>query len=289
MNQGKRWSSRAFVSLNMMLSFVVLILSSVVLYIMPPGRDAYWTQWRFWGLDKDQWDAVHTVGGFAFLIFGILHLFVYNWKTFWNYVVSKLRKTMNRKVEVALAVVLNVLLVVVCVADWFPSSTIMGWMTSIKASWVGPGQRAPYGHAEAETLETLALRSNIDLEAALKGLAEQGLTIDPTKTIQYLASQNGRTPAEFFELLAPYARTPQGGKSAALGIGEGAAKPGVQQGGGWGRRTVADIAREAGLEVKAALEKLKAAGIEAKGDSTLRDLSGKSGRTPTEIATIIRD
>ena len=43
MTTSKKFSGRAFISLNMMISFVALILSSVVLYIMPAGRDAYWT------------------------------------------------------------------------------------------------------------------------------------------------------------------------------------------------------------------------------------------------------
>jgi len=287
MNKAKKWNGRAFVSLNMMLSFLVLIVSSVILYVMPPGRDAYWSNWTFWGLDKDQWDAVHTVGGFAFLIFGILHLFVFNWKTFWNYVVSKLRRTLNRKTETALAVVLNILLVVVCVADWFPSSTVMNWMTSIKESWVGPRQRAPYGHAELEKLETLAQRTGINLENAVKELAEKGLTIDPSKTVRSIAEANGRTPSEFFELLTPYMKTAEASPNAsaeAAGLGSGGGA-----GGGWGRKTVEDVARESGVELKTALEKLKARGIEAKAGSSLRELSGKAGLTPTEIAAVIRD
>jgi len=277
----------------MAFSFIVLILSSVVLYIMPSGRDAYWTNWKWLSLSKDQWGALHTVGGLAFVIFGLLHLIVYNWKVFWNYVISKLRKNLNKKWELAAAIVLNVLIVLVCVYDWIPSSTIMNWGASIKSSWVGAAQRAPYGHAEIEKLDVLAKRLEIDLPSALKALEAKGLKVDAQKTVQAIASENGMTPAEFFELVMPFA--PKAAAGAISGTGEKAAgldagaKPGFQEGGGWGRKTVKSVAEELGIDIDTALAKLKAKGIEAKAGSNLRELAGKAGKTPIEIANIIRD
>ena len=296
MTTSKKFSGRAFISLSMMLSFVVLILSSVVLYIMPSGRDAYWTNWKFLSLSKDQWGALHTVGGLAFVIFGAIHLIVYNWKVFWNYVISKLRKHLNKKWELAAAVLLNVMIVLVCVYDWIPSSTIMNWGASIKSGWVSTGQRAPYGHAEIEKLEVLAKRLGIDLPAALKALEAKGIKLDVQKTVQTLASENGMTPAQFFELITPFAAkdaavsTQPGEKAADEASGlETPSKPAFGEGGGWGLKTVKVIAEESGVAIETALAKLKAKGVDAKGSSTLRELSGKAGLTPTEIAAIIRD
>ena len=56
----KPFSWKPFTSFFILLSFVVLLLSGVVLYVAPPGRIANWTQWQF-GLDKEQWQALHTV------------------------------------------------------------------------------------------------------------------------------------------------------------------------------------------------------------------------------------
>jgi len=281
----KKWRGRAFVSLNMVISFLVLIVSSVVLYVMPPGRDAYWSNWTLAGWGKDQWDAIHTVGGFAFLIFGILHLFVYNWKPFWNYVVSRVRRTLNRKAETAAAILLNIFLIVVCVGGWFPSSTIMGWMSSIKESWITSVQKAPFPHAELETLEVVAGRSGIDLEAALPVLRAAGLVIDPTRTIKAIAAENSMTPIAFFGKIAPF------GKNAADASGRGAGpeQSSLQAGGGWGKKTVESTAKELGIDLETALRKLQAKGISAQKSDSLRELSGKSGLTPTAIAAIIRD
>ena len=291
----RKFSGRAFISLNMMISLVVLILTSVVLYIMPAGRDARWTNWQFLSLAKEQWDALHTVGGLAFIIFGGIHLIVYNWKVFWNYIISKLRKNLNKKAEAAVAILLNVLIILVCVNGWIPSSTIMSWGATIKESWVKPTQRAPYGHAETERLDVLAKRVGLDLPAAVKDLEAKGLKVDVQKTVRALASDNGMTPAQFFELITPFAEKDSGAVSAQAGEKTAAEtggrsapfKPGFQEGGGWGRKTVKMVAEESGIEINTALSKLKAKGIEAEAGDTLRELSSKAGLTPTEIATII--
>ena len=290
-----KFSGRAFISLNMTISFIVLIISSVILYIVPPGRDANWTHWKLWGLDKDQWGALHTVGGLAFVIFGILHLILYNWKVFWNYIVSRIRKNLNKKAELAAAIILNVLIVIVCVLNWFPSSTIMSWGSSIKNGWVTTSQRAPYGHAENDTIEVISKRLDFDLAEAVRILGEKDLKVDPGQTVLVNAERNKMTPAEFFEVLSSLlpaaAATSGGGRDQGLvssTAGEGAAT-GLQGGGGWGRKTVKMVCDELGIEPAVAIEKLKAKGIEAEPGNNLRELGNKAGLTPLQVVEIFRN
>ena len=69
----KEFNTRAFVSLSLTFSTVSLLLSSVILYIAPFGRDAYWVNWSFLFLNKEQWTACHIilVSLCLFLSFGI--------------------------------------------------------------------------------------------------------------------------------------------------------------------------------------------------------------------------
>ena len=60
------FKTRGFVSFTLTLSFIILSLSGIVLYIMPYGRVAYWINWGIAGLSKDDWDAIHTIIGFVF-------------------------------------------------------------------------------------------------------------------------------------------------------------------------------------------------------------------------------
>jgi hypothetical protein len=274
----KRWSGRAFTSLSMTLSFAVLILSSVILYVMPAGRDAYWSDWKYWGLDKDQWGALHTVGGLAFVLFGLVHLVLYNWKTFWNYVVSRIRKHLNRRIEIAAAVVVNVLVVVFCVNGWAPASTIMGWGTSFKEGWVQTAQKPPIPHAELETLRSLSEKIDFDLPGALKALEEKGISADPDKTLQFLAREEGMSPAEFYGLISSFRSGGTGGGPDSLA-----------EGAGWGAKTVKMVSDEFGVPLEEALRKLRGRGVEAEGGDNLRALSGEAGITPIELARIIKE
>ena len=36
-------------SLTAFLSFIFLLITSIVLYVVPHGRVAYWSDWRLWG------------------------------------------------------------------------------------------------------------------------------------------------------------------------------------------------------------------------------------------------
>jgi len=65
---------RKITSLTMLISFVLLVLTSVILYIVPQGRVAYWADWHLLGLSKSQWGNLHINLGFLFLLAGFLHL-----------------------------------------------------------------------------------------------------------------------------------------------------------------------------------------------------------------------
>ena len=63
----------------MLISFVLCILTSVTLFIVPHGRIAYWADWRLWGLSKTQWSDLHLNLGILLLLAGFFHIY-YNWK-----------------------------------------------------------------------------------------------------------------------------------------------------------------------------------------------------------------
>ena len=82
---------RKTTSLTLLLSFIVLILTSLVLYVVPEGRVAYWSDWRWLWLSKSQWGDIHTNSGFLFLVAGLLHL-LYNWKPIVSYLKNRAKR-----------------------------------------------------------------------------------------------------------------------------------------------------------------------------------------------------
>ena len=89
---------RKITSMTMLLSFIFCILTSVILYIVPQGRVAYWADWHMWGLTKTDWGNLHINLGFLFIFAGLLHLY-YNWSVITAYMKNRARqvKVLDRK------------------------------------------------------------------------------------------------------------------------------------------------------------------------------------------------
>ena len=66
--------TRKFVSLTIFFSFLVLFLTSIVLYFIPGlGGSGVWA---FMGLGRSQWVDLHLTSGFLFLAFGLWHTII---------------------------------------------------------------------------------------------------------------------------------------------------------------------------------------------------------------------
>ena len=59
---------RRITSLTASVAFLLMLLTSIILYIVPQGRVAYWADWRLWGLTKTDWGNIHINMGLLFLI-----------------------------------------------------------------------------------------------------------------------------------------------------------------------------------------------------------------------------
>ncbi|MGB5619617.1 MAG: DUF4405 domain-containing protein [Desulfobacterales bacterium] len=70
---------RKITSLTAGLAFIVMLVTSIILYVVPQGRVAYWADWKLWGLTKTDWGNIHINLGLLFLIALFLHIY-YNWK-----------------------------------------------------------------------------------------------------------------------------------------------------------------------------------------------------------------
>jgi hypothetical protein len=96
---------RKITSLTAALAFILMVLTSIILYIVPQGRVAYWADWRLWGWTKTDWGNIHINLGLLFLIALFLHIY-YNWKPLMSYLKDKAKqmKVLTPEFNVALAI-----------------------------------------------------------------------------------------------------------------------------------------------------------------------------------------
>ena len=129
----RSFSWRAFTSFGLFLSFIVILLSGVILYIFP-GRTPGFI-WEMFGLSKPAWQNQHIIFGFVFAILSLCHLFFINWKAFFSYLKSKTKEGLQSSRELAVIFVFALLCGFGTYARIQPFSGILELGKSISNSW----------------------------------------------------------------------------------------------------------------------------------------------------------
>lgn len=52
---------RDLISVTALFAMAHILLTSTILYVMPAGRVAYWSNWQYLGLEKTAWGRQHVV------------------------------------------------------------------------------------------------------------------------------------------------------------------------------------------------------------------------------------
>jgi len=271
--QKKTLQWRGWATFLLTISFIVDTVSGIILYIAPPGRIANWTNWAVWGLDKGQWEAIHTIFGYLLLIVVGLHLW-YNWKMFMNFIWSKIRKALNLKWELVAATVVSLLVFLGTIWNIPPFSTTMNLGERFKESWEESEAEVPIVHAELMSLQEFTEKIKVPLEQAIDALKAKGYQVkDAQQTLGEIAEQHNTSPDKLYEAMKS-----EGVKPTV---------PKTIEGSGLGKKSIEAICAEKGLSLDEALLRLKENGIEAKASDTLKDIAGKHGKAPMDIYNII--
>jgi hypothetical protein len=269
---------RKIVSLALFVTGSLLLITSVILYISPHGRVAYWAGWTLWGFSKDDWTALHTNLGLLFVIAGALHTWL-NWRPITIYLKNKSRQLVLFTGEFTVAVAVTILALVLTSLAMPPMQWVQDINEVLKDASSERYGEPPYGHAELSTLQTLTRRLDINLELATERLRDAGYEFDgPGTTIIEIADAHGVTPQVVFEAMQPSA---EGGSSAP------AVMPSIPTP-GTGRKELAAFCEEYEIDLAEVLELLAGHDIEASGEETLKDIADRHGTSPDELYEIIR-
>ncbi len=268
-----RFSWRAFVSLYVTWSSIILLVSGIILYIAPAGRIAKWTHIPILGLEKSEWQAIHTIFSFILIIFAGLHLY-YNWRPFTSYLRDRFKKTFALRKELTTSLLLTIVFFVLTLWNVPPFSTIMDLGEYFTESWETNVSEPPIPHAEELTIEELAKTIKQPADVLLKNLQENGIQAQKDMVVKDVAKKYDLSPSELYEKMkiSEPSKTSQT-KSYA--------------GRGFGRKSVEEICKELNIPLSIALDRLKAEGIETDGTILLRDLADRYNKTPMEIVEII--
>jgi len=277
----KKYNWRGTASLLAATSFLVMTITGIVLYISPQGRVARWSDWRVWGLDKEQWGALHTTSSLLFVIAGCVHLY-FNWRVFGHYI--RVARQFNLKREMVVTLLITAVVIAGTIWEAPPFSSIMQAGADIKAYWEARSYEAPYAHAEASTLDEFAQQTGLDAGQLRERLVAMGVDVnEPDLTIGGAAAQLDLAPGALFERLGTTGGPGGGGRGAGGGGGGG----GSGGGSGFGRQSLQQVCTAAGVEVQEAVAMLETQGISARPGDSLRDIADRAGVRPPDIADMV--
>ncbi len=267
---------RRFVSLTLLLSFVVMSFTGIMLFIVPKGRVANWVHWRMFGLTKTQYGDIHTTTMILFLILVVWHI-VLNWKPMINYIKGAFVR------EFLYAFVLVSTFVVGTLAMVPPFSSFVNLGNSIKGHWARRYGAPPYGHAEESTLGKFCSYVGIEPSKALELLRSKGIKVKGlSETLNDIARRNSITPQMIYLILK---HSPSGSSS---GWGQGGFHgsydlrvSGVPQ--FLGRRTLGELDAMGKIKLEVVVKFLKKRGVKADKNSMIRDIAKQLGVTPVEL------
>lgn len=268
---------RKIVSLSLVINFILLLISSIVLYIVPEGRVAYWSDWTFWGLSKSQWGDIHITTGLLFLILGVWHT-IYNWKPIINYIKKGIPKAKLNLTPTILAILINILVVVGTLCNWQPMKQILIWNDQIKEYQAEINGNPPYGHAELSSLESFCGLLGLNKEIVLKSLKEKQLKGDLNfqTTILDLAKANSITPQQVFDLIKEVSQ----GQVIDLPTSPPQ---------GLGQMPLAQLCANYNIELSSILQGLQERNISADENQSLKQIADENEMTPRDIYEIIRE
>jgi hypothetical protein len=281
----KRFHTRGFISLLTFGSFIVMTVNGIVLYFAPEGRIAHWVDWSVFGFSKEGWSDMHIVSSFLFVAVGIYHL-VYNWKPFVSYVSKKLSGGLRLKKELVIAAAVSIYIMFAPVYHIFPCNYIVDFGGYLKKlSIIGPEYEPPFGGAEAVSLKSLAKRVNIDLERALAELRANGITVESgDTTLKKIAEENGTVPMKLYALMKKVEQKPESVQQASY-------TPELVEekfsGTGFGRKTLAEMCKAAGVDINIAKDRLRKNNIEMKDDETMKDAATRRSADAIDILKVI--
>jgi len=129
----KVFSRRMFTSFTLFLSFLIMLISGVILYFFPGGSGSGIIR-EFGGLTKPAWLNQHIMFGVTFALFSLYHLFFINRDAFFSYLKKKTATGRQGKAELLTTIVLTSFIAIGTLHGMQPFSGILNSGQGISGS-----------------------------------------------------------------------------------------------------------------------------------------------------------
>lgn len=264
--------ARRFTALTAFLSFSVMLVTSLILFVTPQGRIAYWADWTLAGLNKEQWSAIHVNAGFLFLATLLFHIYL-NWRAITLYLKNRAQQFKLFTPEFNAALLLVCAFVVGTYADIPPFSSIQDLGEVIKENAADTYGEPPYGHAERSSFASFSEKMGLNAAQSMERITQAGYAIhSDQQTIQEIARQNGLSPQQLLHVMAP-----------ELGVTDTSKGRLSEAPAGLGRLSLLQLCEKYELDVTQIKAGLMAQGLAVDETQRLKDIADAHGLNPHDL------
>lgn len=266
-----KFSWRAFISFGLTFSFLAITITGIVLYFAPAGRIAHWINWKFWALDKDQWQAIHITFSLMFIVLSVFHLFSINWKSFLSYIKKKSQAGLNKRKEIIFSVLLTVVFFFGTLFAIPPFSSVLDFSEYLKGTWEQSATTPPVPHAELLTLVELSEKvDDLPLEKIVNRFKAHNIRYNSVnQTLGEIGEINQIAPIDIFNKITTNSL------------------PGMA-GSGIGRKSLSEFAAENGKSIDSLILILKNNNVKATGNQSLKDIASENDMAAKDIYEMIK-
>jgi hypothetical protein len=258
-------------SLTLAFSFLVMTYTGIMLFICPHGRVAYWSDWHFLGLTKNQYGDLHTTSMLVFIFFGTLHIY-YNWKPILSYLKNQQRKISFTKREFLVALSINLVFIAGTITAVQPFKAFLSFEEDIKESWTRTYGEPPYGHAEETKFKVFCQKMGINITKAKEILQKKHIVFNENEPLKIIAKNNHITPNDIYTLIKTEEEKPNSSIPSRLG-----------------RRTLQELNSMHKIDMQKAIQLLKIKGIHnITPQSKIKNIADELDKTPIELYQSLR-
>ncbi|MBU8892458.1 MAG: DUF4405 domain-containing protein [Bacteroidales bacterium] len=200
MNNKFSWQS--FISIGLLLSFVIMLISGIILYIAPEGSISRWIGWKVFNLTKGQWEQQHTIFSFLFMGFSIFHIFSINWRLLLSYFTLRKKKLKNIR-ELIISLIITIIVFTGTYFNFSPLKTIINIGKNVSESYSVNAKIPEIPDAEKLSIKEFSGKVfNISLPELELILNKNNLNLNNTDIpVNEFCGINKITPQEFYLLL----------------------------------------------------------------------------------------
>lgn len=269
----KKFNWRNFTSLYMTISFLIMLVSGVILFLAPPGRIANWSYWAILGLTKKEWQSVHIIFTFLFIVAGSFHIY-FNWKPLLFYLKTKKINTIKIRYELLLTIVTSFIIFAFTLLKIPPISNFLDFGEYLTESWEDDQNAPPVSHAERLTLFEFAKNENIGINKIKNTLSDAGIKFNSEEnTLEEIAELNNISPQQLFDKIKVQAET----QNSSI------------NGRGLGRKTIEEICLKENISLDQAKTRFELKNIIFDKSKKLKDLADQNNLTPLDLYNILID